>query len=62
MLVSVAPVFWELTLFGTPLRLYIWYLPLIFYWVGRALRPDISASDLAAQESEKAGSSQAKVP
>jgi hypothetical protein len=48
MLVSVAPIFWQWTLFGTPLRLYIWYLPLIFYWVGRAVRPDISANDVAA--------------
>jgi uncharacterized membrane protein len=40
MLVSVAPVFWQVTAFGIPLRLYLWYLPLISYWVGRAVRPE----------------------
>ena len=30
--VSIAPQFWEWTLFGVPTRLYIWYLPLISYW------------------------------
>jgi uncharacterized membrane protein len=40
MLVSVAPVFWQVVWFGVPLRLYVWYLPLVSYWVGRALRPD----------------------
>lgn len=39
MFVSVAPQFWERTLFGVPVRLYVWYLPLISYWVGRAVRP-----------------------
>src|SRR3989449_8162757 len=38
-LISVAPPFWEWTLFGVPVRLYIWYLPLISYWVGRVARP-----------------------
>src|SRR3989475_5701772 len=37
--VSIAPQFWEWTLFGVPTRLYIWYLPLISYWVGRLVRP-----------------------
>ncbi len=36
---SIAPQFWEWTWFGVPARLYIWYLPLISYWVGRAIRP-----------------------
>lgn len=40
MVISVAPQFWEWTLFGVPARLYVWYLPLISYWVGRAVRPD----------------------
>jgi hypothetical protein len=40
MLISIAPQFWMVTLFGVPLRLYMWYLPLISYWVSRALRPD----------------------
>jgi uncharacterized membrane protein len=40
MFISIAPEFWEWTLFGTQLRLYVWYLPLITYWVGRAIRPE----------------------
>ena len=40
MLISVAPQFWQWTIFGTPARLDVWYLPLISYWVGRALRPE----------------------
>jgi hypothetical protein len=39
-LVSIAPEFWDWTLFGVPIRLYLWYPPLISYWVGRAIRPD----------------------
>jgi hypothetical protein len=38
--VTVLPIFWQWTWFGVPLRLYAWYLPLISYWAGRALRPD----------------------
>src|SRR3989475_6128093 len=37
--VSIAPQFWEWTLFGVPTRLYIWYFPLISYWVGRLVPP-----------------------
>lgn len=40
MLVSVAPQFWQWTIFGVPSRLYVWYLPLISYWVGRVVRPE----------------------
>ncbi len=40
MAISVAPQFWEWTLYGVPARLYVWYLPLVSYWVGRALRPE----------------------
>ncbi len=39
-LVSIAPQFWDWTFLGVPIRLYLWYPPLISYWVGRALRPD----------------------
>jgi uncharacterized membrane protein len=39
-LVSVAPQFWQWTLLGILLRLYLWYPPLISYWVGRAINPD----------------------
>ncbi len=40
MVVSIAPPFWQVTTLGVPARLYMWYLPLISYWVGRAVRPD----------------------
>jgi uncharacterized membrane protein len=40
MFISIAPQFWQWTIFGTPARIYIWYLPLISYWVGRLLRPE----------------------
>lgn len=40
MAATVLPIFWQLTWFGIPLRMYAWYLPLISYWVGRAVRPD----------------------
>lgn len=39
MAVSIAPPFWDFRLEGIPLRLYLWTLPLISYWAGRALRP-----------------------
>ena len=38
-LASVAPQFWQWTFLGIPLRLYLWYPPLISYWVGRAVNP-----------------------
>jgi uncharacterized membrane protein len=40
MAVTVLPVFWQVQIFGVPARLYAWYLPLISYWVGRAVRPE----------------------
>jgi len=40
MLISVAPQFWTWTVFGIPSRLYVWYFPLISYWVGRIVRPE----------------------
>ncbi len=40
MAISIAPPFWQLTLLGVPVRLYMWYLPLISYWVGRVVRPE----------------------
>jgi uncharacterized membrane protein len=40
MFVSVAPFFWQTSAFGVQLRLYVWYLPLISYWVGRLVRPE----------------------
>jgi hypothetical protein len=46
-LISVAPQFWEWTLLGVPIRLYLWYPPLISYWVGRAVNPDSRTYKLA---------------
>jgi uncharacterized membrane protein len=40
MLISAAPQFWAFQILGVPSRLYLWYLPLISYWVGRAVRPE----------------------
>ncbi len=40
MAVTVAPQFWQLSLLGVPLRIYMWYIPLISYWAGRAIRPE----------------------
>jgi len=44
MAASVAPIFWQIPLFGFPLRLYIWYIPLISYWAGRLFRPETRPS------------------
>ncbi len=46
-LISVAPEFWEWTLLSVPIRLYLWYPPLISYWVGRAVRPESRTYKLA---------------
>lgn len=32
---SLAPFFWTTTLFGEPVRLYIWFIPVIAYWARR---------------------------
>jgi uncharacterized membrane protein len=40
MAVSVAPPFWQLALYGIPVRIYLWYLPLFSYWLARLLRPE----------------------
>src|SRR5437867_11877350 len=46
--ISIAPQFWEWTLFGVPTRLYIWYLPLISYCVGRLVRPQGRSSRISS--------------
>jgi len=51
MLISIAPQFWQWTLFGTPLRLYVWYLPLASYWVGRLLRPETRSYNVSPKAS-----------
>ncbi len=33
---SLAPIFWSLTLFAEPVRLYIWIIPVIVYWARRS--------------------------
>jgi len=35
---SLAPIFWSLTLFAEPVRLYIWIIPVIVYWARRSRR------------------------
>jgi uncharacterized membrane protein len=40
MAVSIAPPFWQLALYGIPVRIYLWYLPLFSYWLGRLSRPE----------------------
>jgi uncharacterized membrane protein len=40
MAISIAPQFWQLALFGIPVRIYLWYLPLVSYWLGRLFRPE----------------------
>src|SRR2546425_6925016 len=37
--ISIAPQFWGWTLFGVPVRLYIWYVPFISYWGGQVFIP-----------------------
>jgi len=37
-LISLAPVFWDLSIFGVQLRLYIWAIPIIVYWIRRSVQ------------------------
>ena len=37
--VSIAPLFGQVLILGVPARLFLWYVPLISYWVGRAVSP-----------------------
>jgi uncharacterized membrane protein len=39
MSISIAPVFWDWSILGVHLRILLWTVPLISYWLGRALRP-----------------------
>ena len=36
---SLAPVFWTTTLFGEPVRLYMWFIPVVSYWARRIRYP-----------------------
>ena len=37
--ISIAPPFWQYTVLGVQARIYMWTVPLISYWVGRAVSP-----------------------
>jgi len=37
-LISLAPIFWDLSIFGVQLRLYIWAIPIIVYWIRRSMQ------------------------
>ena len=36
---SLAPFFWTTTLFGEPIRLYMWFIPVVSYWARRIRQP-----------------------
>jgi len=38
--ISIAPPFGQVLILGVPARLFMWYVPLISYWVGRAVSPE----------------------
>ena len=40
LLVSIAPQFWEVSMFGIEARIQFWFVPLVSYWVGMAVRPE----------------------
>ncbi|HYT00764.1 MAG TPA: hypothetical protein VEO20_08885 [Thermoplasmata archaeon] len=40
MTVAIAPQFWEVTVGGVQARVLWWSLPLLSYWIGRAVRPE----------------------
>jgi uncharacterized membrane protein len=40
MLISILPQFWEVSFFGIEARILFWFVPLLSYWVGRAVRPE----------------------
>ncbi len=50
--ISIAPPFWEVTFLGVHARIYMWFLPLISYWVGRAVRPESRTYKLPSAETE----------
>jgi hypothetical protein len=49
MAITILPVFWQVQIFGVPARLYAWYLPLVSYWVGRAVRPESRTYGIAEE-------------
>ncbi len=38
--IAAAPLFWEVTIAGIQARILWWSLPLLSYWIGRAVRPE----------------------
>jgi len=38
--IAIAPQFWEVTIAGIQARILWWSLPLLSYWIGRAVRPE----------------------
>ena len=40
MTIAIAPPFWEVTIGGVQARILWWSLPLLSYWIGRAVRPE----------------------
>jgi len=38
--ISIAPPFGQVLILGVPARLFMWYVPLVSYWVGRAVSPE----------------------
>jgi uncharacterized membrane protein len=38
-LLTAAPIFGTYMILGYPLRLYVWYVPIITYWITRLIRP-----------------------
>ena len=51
-LALIATQFWEWTFYGVPTRMYVWYLPLISYWVGRAVRSESRTYTIAGNETQ----------
>jgi hypothetical protein len=39
MLLTAAPIFGTYMILGYPIRLYVWYAPIIVYWIRRLARP-----------------------
>jgi uncharacterized membrane protein len=39
MLVTAEPIFGTYMILGYPIRLYVWYVPIIVYWISRLARP-----------------------
>ena len=47
LLISILPQFWEVSLLGVPARILFWFVPVLSYWVGRAVRPETRTYDMS---------------